>query len=312
MSLFEGQRTGFLLARVVRFSVEFWYDFQPLNTKDYYSTPSLKHSTGDIWRELPTFGLLKGKACSGLIITPACDLANHKVETITYLPIIGVDEYLTSRSFYQKILSKIIGLSNGIQNSTVQDLLTKNVLPSIADINFVIAEYEKLAKDNKGIINRIVIGLRLALDICNNNVRTVNKELFVQLFSEKEILGFKQDIIRNNFTNDLHFLPRDEQDPLWSSILNHSVVLFRYPITVPIELLDAANDASIISWDRKMDEIMTIFPVAKDFKGEKPLKSSHLHNFFLSDLLTRFAGLYIRIGSPDFDVDTINQYTQQI
>ncbi len=59
--------------------------------RTYYElTPPGDHATGDIWSDLPTHGLLKLERCAALIIPPACDLANNKVDTLTYLPVVPV------------------------------------------------------------------------------------------------------------------------------------------------------------------------------------------------------------------------------
>jgi hypothetical protein len=280
--------------------------------KDYYQSISLRHSTGDIWLNLPSLGLLKSKFCSGLIITPSCDLANSKVETITYLPIISLSEYLVSRAFYPVILNKIIALCNGINDYTASDLLEKNMLPTLADINFLITEYETKERDKAGNIAKIIIGLQLASDICNNEIKRVNKALLMSLFSEKENIKRSESVVRNSFSNDLHFLPKDERDEEWTAIKEHSVVLFRYPITAPIEVLELANDNTVSDWSQKMNEISASFPIAQTFRDKRPLKVYRLHEYFLSDLLTRFASLYIRIGSPDFDEDTVRQFSADL
>jgi hypothetical protein len=67
----------------------------------------------------------------------------------------------------------------------------------------------------------------------------------------QEVLGKKKwtDIASKTCTNayrpDIHFLPADSKPPSWSAIPEHSVVLFRYPLTAPIELFDAANDINL-------------------------------------------------------------------
>lgn len=76
----------------------------------YNTSPTLEHCTGDIWSNLPTFGFLKTSHTPGLIITPACDLANDKVFTLTYLPIIPVDMWLCTRALYPESVSTLVGL----------------------------------------------------------------------------------------------------------------------------------------------------------------------------------------------------------
>src|SRR5271157_3624696 len=69
----------------------------PISVTDYYSfRPAKSHVPGDIWSGLAMHGLLGLQHAHGLIVTPACDLDNCKVETLTYLPIIPVQRLLRS------------------------------------------------------------------------------------------------------------------------------------------------------------------------------------------------------------------------
>src|SRR5438105_2178746 len=80
------------------------------SARDYYDrNPSLDHVPGDIWSDLPTFGLLRAPTAHGLVITPACDLANRKVETITYLPILPISAYLTTAGFLPDVARGVNG-----------------------------------------------------------------------------------------------------------------------------------------------------------------------------------------------------------
>lgn len=56
----------------------------------------------------------------------------------------------------------------------------------------------------------------------------------------------------------------------------------------------------------------SMFAIASYFQEAKPLKTSKLHEKFLSDLLTRYVSLYIRIGSPDFEGEMIKQMLEEI
>lgn len=279
--------------------------------KDYYSAALTQHNTGDIWKNLPSMGLLKRKHYSGIIITPACDLQQAKAETLTYLPIISIKEYLSSRPFYPYVFKKLLSLSNTYQDTTIQSLLSKNSLPTPTDLQFVIDEYKIKKEDKNGVIKKIKNGLIWAKHIACSESYEVNENIVKETISEKELLSLKTEFVRNSHSSDLHFLPKDEQDIEWSAIINHSLVLFRYPITVPIEILDLVNNYYVAGWQKKMNEISAVFAVAKEFTVP-PLKIYRLNNSFLSDLLTRFAGLYIRIGSPDFDEPTISKLSTEI
>ena len=70
----------------------------PAKASDYYDLhPDPAHAPGDIWSDLPVHGLLSRARSSALVITPACDLANRKVDSITYLPILPVSEWCAQR-----------------------------------------------------------------------------------------------------------------------------------------------------------------------------------------------------------------------
>jgi hypothetical protein len=77
----------------------------PIGPSDYYEQfPSADHQSGDIWANLPSHGVLGAARLACVVITPACDLVNRKVETLTYLPIVSVCAYLASRSHLPEIL----------------------------------------------------------------------------------------------------------------------------------------------------------------------------------------------------------------
>jgi len=89
--------------------------------KRYYDlNPSSENQPGDIWSGLPTHGLLGTKTVHGLVITPACDLSNRKVETITYLPIISVLTYFSSIAYLPDVRRNIDGL---LSNTPLRDLI---------------------------------------------------------------------------------------------------------------------------------------------------------------------------------------------
>lgn len=82
----------------------------PIGPRDYYEEyPSGDHHPGDIWTDLPVHGALKPSRSTSIVITPACDLLNRKVETLTYLPVVSVRDYLASRSHLQEILKATAG-----------------------------------------------------------------------------------------------------------------------------------------------------------------------------------------------------------
>lgn len=182
--------------------------------KDYYLPPKLDHFTGDIWKNLPTFGLLKPTFCSGIVITPACDLANSKVETLTYLPIIKISELFASRIFYPVIRSLILNLSSGLEGLELKDFLIKNFLATSEEVNFLYKECSELVKQspkNKPTIARIQAGLNLIKDIIDAKVVNADNDKLKKFFLDKELSRVKTDLIINRYSNDLHFMPCDKE-----------------------------------------------------------------------------------------------------
>ena len=77
-----------------------------LKIKDIYNlSPNPVHRPGDIWDCLPTFGTLPTPFTRAIIITPACDLAQGKTNTITYLPIISLRSYFLLPSNISDLIS---------------------------------------------------------------------------------------------------------------------------------------------------------------------------------------------------------------
>jgi hypothetical protein len=279
--------------------------------KHFYKNPNPDHNTGDIWRDLPTFGLLKVPTCSGIVITPACDLANSKVETVTYLPIISLPQWFCSRSMYDMIRVEILNLIKQLQLDFDEKIFSKNYLPKKDSFSFIKAEIKTKEKSAKGKaaepFNKLLLGLELLEKIISTECQELKKSELISFMGNKKIDELKTKIIKNSYSTDLHFLPSDEKNIDWSAISNHSVALFRYSITVPIEIFDLASDVDCTNWELSVDELGQRFPSIKEFKLKRPLKSLQLNTHFLSDLLTRYVSLYVRLGSPDFTQDMIEK-----
>ena len=114
-------------------------------------------------------------------------------------------------------------------------------------------------------------------------------------------------ILTNAFSSNLHFLPSDGQDHAFSAVPNHSLVLFRYPISVPIEVLNLARDASERMWPEIVAEHKGVIPTLEYFEGLFPIKVSCLKTHFLADILCRFIAVYNQVGSPDFTKESISK-----
>jgi len=187
-----------------------------ISAKDYYDIlPQPPHQTGDIWMNLPTFGLLKQDFCSGIIITPACDLANSKTETVTYLPILKIEDWFYYPQFYIEIKKELLKI---FQKNSVPNLLDAFPRRSVPNLE-LITEAQQLINDS--IPSSALKKINLAFDhmkLLTSNDYQVNLKDLVAFFGKETWQKICSGIVKNSTYTDIHFLPSDKQDPLYSSI----------------------------------------------------------------------------------------------
>lgn len=282
---------------------------------DYYDrNPSLEHVPGDIWSGLPTFGLLPDVCCHGLVITPACDLANNKVETVTYLPIVPVSSYLQMAGFRPELVRAINGQLE-LAGIPPASRLPKAFIPepqqiSQAEAAISLRQQAGLGKTESEALTRASHGLGILNCATFGDPKQVMKSL-TTLFGGKELDRILGKVVKNSHI-DLHFLPADGQKREWSGVHSHSVALLRYAVSIPAVILDDAQDIQIADWPARMRLLQPKVPAAAMCMSEKPLKRSALRGRFLSDLLTRYVALFVRLGSPDFSNDTIGTFVTDL
>lgn len=155
-------------------------------------------------------------------------------------------------------------------------------------------------------------GLRLLRNFSSPTLVEADPLDLAMLFGEKEWLSTRIRLIRNALRADLHFLPADGQQPDWSGIPGHSLVLFRYPMTAPIEIFECAQDILLADWHNCCERIGATVPLARAFEDLRPVKRLTVKRDFLGDLLTRYVSLYVRLGSPDFSDDTVNRFCLEL
>lgn len=280
-----------------------------ISAKDYYDLlPQPPHRTGDIWSNLPTFGLLKQKFCSGIIITPACDLANSKTETATYLPIMKVEDWFYHQQFYIEVKKELNDLFQKNKIPNIIESFPRRSLPGLEEIMTA----QRLLEDSvsTNIYNKILIAFD-HLRLIHQNEYVIDLKKISSFFGKTGWKKLCSGIIKNSIHSDIHFLPADGQDSQYYGIQKHSVVLFRYPLTIPIQILDLADDPYVTAWEPSLGTLHRDYELASFFKS-KPVRTLRLKKDFLTDLLTRYLGLYIRIGSPDFSEETVKKYTEGI
>ena len=295
-------------------------NFTPINARSYYDyLPTSNHQCGDIWISLPSMGLLSAfDYISGIMITPACDLSNLKAETLTYLPVISISSYLGSTALIPTVRREILDRYNSAKIHLLGEWPEKGYEPPPehalaleSDRLKALLEGTSLPAPDRGHIGRALAGIRI-LSICRSATESKVDLLDYSVLFGKNWSKMKTEIIKNSYRPDIHFLPADEQNDGSIGINNHSVVLFRYPISVPAEILTSANVVSNHSWSIYMDSCLNMYRSAIHFRNAKPIKILSLKSSFLSDLLSRFTALYGRIGSPDFSDATIDRFAGEI
>jgi hypothetical protein len=290
-----------------------------ISARSYYDyLPPASHSPGDIWMHLPTHGLLRRERTSALVVTPSCDLSNSKVNTITYLPIISCRDWMGSRDFVAEVLGTMLSLveqlgSVGISSTSALesgDTFCSELSDQLAELQRRLTK-EKLGTSIRAAAQRYIAGGNHLKRVCYGE-RVEIRDIEICL-SKKRWQQIRVQLVKNALRSDLYFLPADGNgDPEISPVRQHSVVLFRYPLTAPISLLDAAQDGSLADWGVAMNVLAEEEPMARAFSPMRPLKCLRLQSRFLADLLTKFVTLYSRLGSPDFTHDTIESLSNDL
>lgn len=286
--------------------------------RDYYDVfPALENSPGDIWTDLPTHGLLPIPRLAGLIITPACDLANRKVDAVTYLPVIPIRAFFSIVSVLPDVRRTIDGHWKLVSESKLCDWPKGFCLPKIEQLiasDEAVLQATTAARSNKvkAALARVTAGMRVVRTIASPSVVEIDNSDLKAMFGEGEWSRIVERIIKNAYRQDFHFLPRDEQTADWSAVPKHSVVLFRYPITVPFEILEAAQDVTLGDWNACLQEHKNAHPMAPAFEGNRPMKRARLRIPFISDLITRYTAINLRLGSPDFTTEAVDRMGGEI
>lgn len=275
-----------------------------IKVRDYYDPhPSSANSAGDIWTGLPFHGFLGTNTLPGIVVTPACDLMNRKVGTLTYLPIIPIRSYFSTSSYLPEIYRLIeSNLSNARQRQSVPEIeLTRRYIPPPDAVRQQLRQIASSLQDTKaGKEAKVLLAASDILDlIASPHLHEVPAEKLDELLGERNLRTLVHRLVGNSQSLDLHFLPADGQDADWSGIKQHSLVLFRYAFSAPVELFDCAQDTALSDWPAVVRDIGRFYPGVSSFE-ERPMKRLNLKTAFLSDLLTRYVALHVRLGSPDF------------
>lgn len=286
---------------------------EKIQPKDYYDFfPPNSNRTGDIWRCLPNLWNLKKPHLFGLIATPACDLEQRKTETITYLPIISVQEYLNSSSFYFEIWQDVLAQLSKLKITgivTPPDRYELPLLDEIEELKSKLFDLKESDKNKVGSFDRICMYEKYIVK--NNSGQNLTTEEVGSIFTAGNFDKILKKIVRNAFKVDIHFLPADEKPIYSSAVPDHSIVLFRHATSIPIEIINSAQYSNDEDWLNKLPGLKTHYPIANLF-SDLPIRLATLRDDFLSDLLSRYVSMQIRLGSRDFTDDTVDQYAAQL
>lgn len=288
-------------------------NYTPL--RSFYNTHvTNEHCTGDIWSNLPTYGLFKRSLLPGVIITPSCDLVNDKVETITYLPIIPIKHYLTTNCFLSELKGTILSLSDQLPYPKCRKTFEEGWPPCLLDAKNMKNEISQIKCEGKKKAHKekLILLLEHVEKIVSDEWMAAEMTQLPMALGEGNFERILKDIAGNNYRNDIHFVPSDQQAPSWSVIEYHSVIMFRYPLTAPKEIFNLAQSKLFQNWEEEIDNLTQHFYSAQLFREKQPIKMLQISLPFLHDMINRFVSLYARLGSPDFTSHAIQQITQEL
>jgi len=285
----------------------------------YYDyLPPAGTACGDIWRDLPSGGLLGTDPITGLVVTPACDLSQRKAETITYLPVIPARAYFSTLGALPEVRSRTLGQlkAGGLALSTIWNH-ESFAPPSVDQLELIESEIggflrsQKRSEKQISALERAKAGLKIARAIGEPKLAEIEASDLSALFGS-EWEKIKSRIATNSYSSYMHFLPSDEQNPAFSGVPQHSVVLFRYPMTSVIEIFDLAQHTTDAGWALAIDGMVRYLPAAGQFRTKRPLKALSVRTEFLHDLLSRYTSVYSRLGSPDFTEDSVERMSKEM
>ena len=266
---------------------------------------------------LPMHGLLRNERSSAIVVTPSCDLSNRKVSSITYLPVVPFVDWVSCADFMPEVVNSVSSLVEQLipLGVSVSSTPGRYGLPE-EEISSQISNLQRKMKTEK-MSKPVLLACQRYVSGCRHIRRVIRGEKadlqdVEGCLTKKRWQQVREHVIRNSFRSDIYFLPADGNEPELSPLANHSVVLFRYPLTVPVAVLDSAQDTSVSDWSEAVKSLAAHEPMALAFSAVRPLKCLRLIDRFLSDLLTKFVGLYSRLGSPDFSRESVETISKEL
>ena len=282
-----------------------------IEARDFYrNMPSLEHETGDIWHHLPGLGLPYNVLTTGIVISPACDLSQKKTETATVIPIIPIHEYLYSKAFYSEVWNE---LYNRLKQYGADDNLPPDRFshPPLRFIENMLQQFEGDRTKTDLYTRLTAYKDYIQYTQMPPNARDSEKPDIGIIFSGKKYSEILKKIFSNSFKSDIHFFPAYGASSDFGPIPDHSVALFRYVYSIPLEILDSAQASRDEWWKEDCQRLSGTIPLIEHFE-KYPLKVSNLKDDFLTDLISRYLGMFMRLGSRDFTKATLDNFAKEI
>lgn len=264
-----------------------------INDMYYLQLPTGGPTQGDVWANMPCDSF-EEKLCTGLIITPRCDFAHSKSPVINYLPIISLDKYIRTMGLYpliEQAINETIGAIRDKSSTLMVDALFELDVP-VDEIAYAARENASsmLIQENKRHIEKAIAEFNTKYDRISllreaMEARELSDDQ-VKLINKKRLTAHQRDIIRNN-SSDTYFLP-----PCTSLLIEPSIVLLRHILTCPTELMD--NTTHNIS--------------SAKTKLRSPQRLLRLESPFIESLMTKFAALFMRVGTRDLPDAAVSSF----
>jgi hypothetical protein len=203
----------------------------------YLRLPSGAPTQGDIWGALPA-EVGSESNCTGIVITPRCDLAHDKTPAINYLPVISLNEYLRRIGGFDLVEQEM----NAVRNRLRQAAAALHVA-EVLDVGLPPREIVDLIDQGK--LDTSISNTRQRqkqideFRTCSERLREVSELLKKDTLSESDLTSLPTRELRRcrlalvrNTSSDSFFLP-----PCPRLLVAPSVVLLRYIYTCRIEVL---------------------------------------------------------------------------
>jgi hypothetical protein len=285
----------------------------PLQGAAFYTKfPRIDHTPGDIWSGLVCDKTLSPTQISGVVLTPACDLSNNKVETTTYLPVVSIRQYFSTAAVLPSVYKRILGLCQALEIQPKVWMAQRFELPAEDDVAELEVELSRVNPRHALRVPEVMAGIDLLRAILNRGLVDVSVATVKTFFGDKQAGDMLQKLLKNSYSSDVHFLPHDGLMQEYSAIPHASLVLFRYPCTTSLQLLDHAIETPESMWSEHAKSLDAKFPGAASLSPKRPIKLATLEPRFFADLLTRYVSLMIRLGAPSFEQAALSKMLQDL